>query len=249
VTVPPAPALDPAPSSRGAVAWRVARAVAEILVVQGTVCAAALLPITLAWHLLPWPVSPVARAVVVSAVLVPSYVAFALCLMGASALATAVCRLRTPADAEMRIDGLSAPLLRWVHYMVATHLVRMLAGPLFRGTPVWTGYLRLNGARFGRRVYINSLSLSDYNLLEFGDDVVIGGDVHLSGHTVEGGVVKTARVRLGHDVTIGLGSVIDIGVEIGAHTQIGALSLVPKHTRVPGNAVYVGIPIKPAIRH
>jgi hypothetical protein len=39
--------------------------------------------------------------------------------------------------------------------------------------------------------------VSDYNLLECGDDVVIGGGVHLSGHTVEAGIVKTARIRLG----------------------------------------------------
>ena len=58
--------------------------------------------------------------------------------------------------------------------------------------------------------------MSDYNLIECGDDVVIGGGVHLSGHTVEAGVVKTAPVRLGNKVTIGLGSVVEIGVEIGS---------------------------------
>ena len=70
------------------------------------------------------------------------------------------------------------------------------AGTLFRGTPLWTSHLRLSGARLGKRVYVNTLSISDYNSLECGDDVVIGGAVHQSGHTVEAGVVKTARVRL-----------------------------------------------------
>jgi hypothetical protein len=80
--------------------------------------------------------------------------------------------------------------------------------------------------------------------IEFGDDVVIGGEVHLSGHTVEGGLVKTAGVRLGHDVTVGLGSVIDIGVEVGPHGQIGAMSLVPKHTKLPAGSIYAGIPVR-----
>jgi acetyltransferase-like isoleucine patch superfamily enzyme len=122
--------------------------------------------------------------------------------------------------------------------------VRVLAGGLFRGSPIWTVYLRLNGAQIGRRVYVNSLFVSDHNLLEFGDDVVIGSEVHLSGHTVEAGIVKTAGVRLGRDITIGLGSVIDIGVTVGDGTQIGALSFVPKHTVLEPGAVYAGIPVR-----
>jgi acetyltransferase-like isoleucine patch superfamily enzyme len=128
--------------------------------------------------------------------------------------------------------------------MVAIRVVRVLAGPLFCGSPIWTAYLRLNGARIGRHVFVNTLFISDHNLLEFGDDVVIGGEVHLSGHTVERGVVKTARVRLGHDVTVGLGSIIDIGVDVGPHSQIGAMSFVPKHTKLPAGFLYAGVPVK-----
>jgi non-ribosomal peptide synthetase-like protein len=134
--------------------------------------------------------------------------------------------------------------MRWVRYMVAAHLVRVLAGSVFRGSPIWTAYLRLNGAKIGRRVHVNSLFVSDHNLLEFGDGVVIGSEVHLSGHTVEGGVVKTARVRLGHEVTIGLGTVIDIGVTIGDGCQVGSLSLVPKRTILEPGGTYAGIPVR-----
>jgi acetyltransferase-like isoleucine patch superfamily enzyme len=128
--------------------------------------------------------------------------------------------------------------------MAALHVVRVLAGSLFRGSPIWTAYLRWSGARIGRRVYLATVALSDYNLLEFGDDVVIGADVHLSGHTVEAGVVKTARVRLGRGVTVGIGSVIDIGVDVGDECQIGALSFVPKGATLQPGAVYVGRPVR-----
>jgi acetyltransferase-like isoleucine patch superfamily enzyme len=137
------------------------------------------------------------------------------------------------------------PLLRWARYMASIHLVRVAAGQLLRGTPVWTSYLRLCGARIGRRVYVNTLGLSDYNLLEFGDDVVIGSDVHIAGHTVEGGVVKTAVVRLGAGVTIGIGSIVEIGVSAGDRAQVGALSFVPKHTVLASETLYVGIPAHP----
>jgi acetyltransferase-like isoleucine patch superfamily enzyme len=101
----------------------------------------------------------------------------------------------------------------------------------------------------GRRVYVNTLAISDHNLLEFGDDVVVGADVHISGHTVEHGVVKTGPVRLGDNVTIGLSSVIDIDVTIGDGVQIGALSLVPKHTALEPGGVYAGIPVIPLRPH
>ncbi len=128
--------------------------------------------------------------------------------------------------------------------MVSTHVVRVLVGTFFRSSPLWTWYLTLNGAHIGRRVYINSLAISDHNLLEFGDDVVIGEGVHLSGHTVEGGIVKTGRVHLRRGVTVGLGSLVGIGVEAGERCQIGALSVVPKYTRLDAGAIYAGVPVR-----
>jgi serine acetyltransferase len=188
--------------------------------------------------------SSVIRAIAFSIVVVPSYVLFALLLMFVSAATVRSLQWETPANVEMRIADLDWPLLHWTRSMVATHVVRFFTGGLFRGSPIWTTYLRLAGARVGRGVYVNSLAVTDYNLLEFGDDVVIGDDVHLSGHTVEGGVVKTAPLRLGSNVTIGLGSVLEIGVDAGDGCQVGALSFVPKHTRLEAGTVYAGIPAR-----
>ena len=151
---------------------------------------------------------------------------------------------RTPPPGEWKLRDLEWPLLDWSRYMISTHVVRVFVGTFFRSSPIWTWYLRWNGAQIGRGVYINSLSISDHNMLEFGDGVVIGESVHLSGHTVEGGVVKTGRVRLGRFVTVGLGSMVGIGVEAGEKCQIGALSVVPKYSTLDGGAVYAGAPVK-----
>jgi acetyltransferase-like isoleucine patch superfamily enzyme len=226
--------------------WRIGWTVLSIVVVQALVCGVAVLPVVVGWMRLDaWlPARAAVRGAVFSLLLIPSYVVFALGLMVLSAVATRVTRVRTPANAEMRIAEMDWELMRWVHYMVAIRVVRVLAGPLFCGSPIWTSYLRLNGARIGRRVFVNTLFISDHNLLEFGDNVVIGGEAHLSGHTVEGGFVKTAGVRLGHDVTVGLGSIIDIGVDVGPRCQIGAMSFVPKHMKLPAGSVYAGAPVK-----
>ena len=233
-----------APRLLGGALWRIGWTVLTILLIQGLVCGAALFPVAIIW----WQIlavtesSSLARALAVSMLAVPSYVLFALLLMFVSASAVRALKWHTPENAQMRIADLEWPLLHWARSMVATHIVRVFAGTLFRGSPLWTVYLRLAGARLGRRVYVNSLAVTDYNLLEFGDDVVIGHDVHLSGHTVEDGVVKTAPVRLGSSVTMGLGSVIEIGVEVGDDCEIGALSFIPKRTRLERGAIYAGVP-------
>ena len=174
----------------------------------------------------------------------PLYGVFAITLLFVSAGAGKLLGWRAPENAEMRIADMSWALLGWVPYMVAIHVVRFFSGSLLKGSPVWTFYLRMAGARMGRRVYVNTLGLSDYNLLEFGDDVVIGSDAHMGGHTVERGVVKTARIRLGNRVTIGIGPLVDIGVEAGDRCPVAALSLVPKYAKLAEGAVYGGIPVR-----
>ncbi len=233
-------------TSRAVRAYRIGWTIATLVVVETVVCGLATAPAILFWRwLLTLPLNPTLRLAVICVAIAPTYVAFAVLLMVVSPIAVRLLRWQPLPDAHMRIADLEWPLLGWVRYGATIHLVRIVAGTLLRGTPLWTSHLRLAGARLGRRVYVNSLSVSDYNLIECGDDVVIGGAVHMSGHTVEDGVVKTARVRIGNNVTVGLGSVIEIGVEIGSDSQIGALSFVPKHSKLAGGHVYTGAPAVP----
>lgn len=225
---------------------RVVWTIVSALFVEMIVLALAVLPAAQFWLLFLEREYPrrLVTIVVLTMALVPSYLIFAFTLIVLSALSTRMTGWRTPRDVELRLADLDWPLLDWARYMVSVHVVRLLAGAVFRATPLWTFYLRLNGATLGRGVYINSLKLNDHNLLEFGDAVVIGDDVHLSGHTVERGVLCTAAVRLGRGVNIGLGSVVGIGVEAGPGCQIGALSLVPKFTKLEAGATYVGTPVR-----
>jgi acetyltransferase-like isoleucine patch superfamily enzyme len=237
---------SPTRPRRGGAGWRIAWAISTVVVVQMVVLGVALLPILAAWTvLISWTDGhPLLRAAVFSVAVAPSYALFAMLLMVASALSTRALGWKSPPDAEMPLAEVGWPLLGWVRYMIAIHVVRVFAGLLFKSSPVWTAYLRLAGARLGRRVYINSLAVSDYNLLDFGDGVVIGADVHIAGHTVERGVVKTAAVRLGRDVLVGIGSVVDIGIEAGDGCQIAALSFVPKYARLEAGATYAGLPVR-----
>jgi acetyltransferase-like isoleucine patch superfamily enzyme len=219
--------------------------------VESIVFGLAVLPAALFWQWhLTWPISSEwARITVLAMVFVPAYLLFAATLMLFSAAATGLLGWRTPADAEMRIRDLEWPLLDWVRYTALTHVSRVFAGTFFRATPLWTMYLRLNGARVGRGVYVNTLGVSDHNLLEFGSGTVIGSDVHIAGHTVERGFVKTRAVRVGRNVTIGVGSVVMMGAEIGDGCDVGALSFVPKGVHLDGGVSYAGIPVHPLVSY
>jgi acetyltransferase-like isoleucine patch superfamily enzyme len=231
---------------RPAVMGRIVWTLTSIFLVECAVFAASVLPASLFWEMVAEQRYPndIVRTAVLGMAILPTYVIFAFFLMVASAVSTRLTGWRTPPNAEMQIAALEWPLLDWARYMVSVHVVRLFGGAVFRATPLWTFYLRLNGARLGRGVYVNSLAVNDHNLLEFDDYVVIGDAVHLSGHTVERGVVRTAAVRLGRGATIGLGSVVGIGVEAGPGCQVGALSLVPKFMKLEAHTTYVGTPVR-----
>lgn len=225
---------------------RVAWALVSIFVVESVVFGLAVAPAVVFWHWhFSWQVGALwVRIVILAMAFVPAYLLFAAGLIVWSSWSMRLLGWRTPQRGTFRTDAFEWPLLDWMRYLVSTHVVRVFVGSLFRATPVWTWYLRMNGARLGRAVYVNSLAVSDHNQLEFGDGVVVGDGAHVSGHTIEGGLLKTAPVRLGNRVTVGLGSVVGIGVTAGDDAQIGALSLVPKFTTLDPRTVYAGIPVR-----
>ena len=231
------------PAQTGRVAWTVI----SIFIVESLVFGLSVLPAFYFWTwTLTWaiPDLPLLRPAIVATTLVPAYLFFAISLVALSALSTRICGWRTAPNGAWKLRDLEWPLLKWSRYMISTHVVRVLVGTFFRASPLWTWYLRWNGARIGRGVHINSLSISDHNMLEFGDGVVIGENVHLSGHTVEGGMVKTGPVRLARFVTVGLGSMVGINVEAGEKCQIGALSVVLKGSKLDGASIYAGVPAR-----
>lgn len=219
---------------------------ASVFVVESVVFGLAAFPAVFffRWHTT-WPIdSSTVRTVILVMALVPSYAIFAVLLMALSAGAMRVLGWRPVAPAEMVIAELGWPLCNWARYQISAHVVAFFAGGLLRATPIWSAYMRWNGARLGRRVWVNSLGVTDHCLLDFGDDVVIGSGVHLSGHTVERGVVRTALVRIGAGSTVGVNAHVEIGAEIGPRCQIGSLSMVPKFTILPGPGTYVGVPVR-----
>lgn len=229
-------------------AGRIAWATLTVAVVETVLLGIAVLPAVafVAWQGT-WPLPDWQRLALAALAFVPLYLLGAFLLMICTAGATRLLGWRTPSGLKEPVMEGSWAVLTWARYLMTIHVVRVFAGPAFRSTPAWSWYLRLNGARLGRGVWVNSLALMDHNLLEFGDGVVIGSDAHVSGHVVERGVLKTARVRLGAGVLVGTGSVVGIGVTAEPGAQVGALTVVPKFRTLAAGHCYMGAPARAAV--
>jgi non-ribosomal peptide synthetase-like protein len=143
-----------------------------------------------------------------------------------------------------RFRFLSFGAWRWASFNALTLVLRFSFVNWIRVTPLLPLYHRLMGARIGRRVQINTAVVADQNLLEIGDDTVIGGDVTLVCHSAERGYLITAPVRIGRDVTVGLMAVILPGCTIGDGAVIAAGAVLSKGARVGPGEIWAGVPAR-----
>jgi acetyltransferase-like isoleucine patch superfamily enzyme len=133
---------------------------------------------------------------------------------------------------------------QWASYNALILIVRFSFVNWIRATPFNVLLYRLMGMRVGGRTQINTAVVADCNLITVGEDTVIGGDVTLIAHSVEGPNLVTAPVRIGSRVTVGLMSVVMPGCEIGDDAVLAANAVLKKGTKVGAGEVWGGVPAK-----
>ena len=131
---------------------------------------------------------------------------------------------------------------QWASYNALTLAVRYSFINWVRVTPFIILFHRMMGMKIGARVQINTAVVSDQNLISIGDDTVVGGDVTLVAHAVEGPNIVTAPVKIGSNVTLGLMAVVMPGCEIGDHAMIAANAVLKKGTIVKPYEIWGGVP-------
>ncbi len=99
---------------------------------------------------------------------------------------------------------------------------------LFKGTPFKNAISRLLGVKLGSKVFDDGCFFIDKTMLEIGDFTNLNEACILSGHSLEEGVFKSDRIRIGAGCTIGLGAFVHYGVTTGDDVVIEPDSFLMK---------------------
>ncbi|MFC5952704.1 Pls/PosA family non-ribosomal peptide synthetase [Pseudonocardia lutea] len=113
-------------------------------------------------------------------------------------------------------------------------------------SPLTVLYLRALGARIGKGVTIYSRTLPVCtDLITLGAGTVVRKDAQLTGYRAQDGVIRTGPVRIGRDVVVGEGAVLDIRTAMGDGSQVGHASVLVVGQAVPAGESWHGVPAVP----
>lgn len=133
----------------------------------------------------------------------------------------------------------------WFLHNALFYLVRFTVLPFLTLTPFSPIFMKLMGMKLGKRVYLNTEFVSDPSLITLGDDVAIGGSVHLFAHYGGGGNLVIAPTIIERGATIGQKATVMGDVIVGAGALILPHSVLLPGARVGAGEVWGGVPAQP----
>jgi non-ribosomal peptide synthetase-like protein len=110
------------------------------------------------------------------------------------------------------------------------------------GTPYLPMLLRWFGARIGRRTWIGTTYLTEFDLVDVGDHATVGTEVSLQTHLFEDRVMKMSVVTVGAGATVGTRAIVLYDGIVGDDVSLGSLSLLMKGEHLESGTSWRGIP-------
>ena len=188
-----------------------------------------------------WSLDPFARSLPLGEVFL--FLATCLLFMGVSIFLYRVFLRFFPVPVGEIPDGSRQEFYYFVYLL---HWLVLFA-PLTRATFIPAPFSRLIMIALGARVGPGSYSsgvVMDSQFVTVGSNSLIGLDVAILPHALEGSRAAHYPIVIGSGVTIGARALIMAGVEIGDGAVVAMNSVVTKHTRIGPNEVWGGIPAR-----
>ncbi|KAK2606337.1 hypothetical protein QQS21_003268 [Conoideocrella luteorostrata] len=113
------------------------------------------------------------------------------------------------------------------------------------GTPILSLWLRCQGAKVGRGVWLDSHLLPEAELVELEDSVTINRGSVLQTHLFHDRLMRLDTVSLKRGATLGPRAVTLPGTIIGCGSTIGPTSLVMRGEQIPSGTRWIGNPVRP----
>jgi non-ribosomal peptide synthetase-like protein len=137
--------------------------------------------------------------------------------------------------------------LTYFRFWIVKRIIRTSPMLMFRGSPLYSLYLRALGAKIGPRVVVLSRFVPVCtDLITIGADTVICKDVYFLGYRAEAGWITTGAINLGRRVHIGEGSILDLDTALGDNAQLCHASSLRAGAAVPAGATFHGSPAIPS---
>jgi non-ribosomal peptide synthetase-like protein len=117
---------------------------------------------------------------------------------------------------------------------------------LFKGTPLKNLISRLLGVRLGKRVFDDGCRFHDKTLIEIGDYANLNEGCVFQCHSLEEGVFKCDRIKVGNGCSIGAAAFVHYGVTIGDDVVLSPDSFLMKGEILDAGSAWRGNPAKAA---
>jgi len=114
-----------------------------------------------------------------------------------------------------------------------------------KGTPWLPLLMRLMGVKTGKRVWMQTADITEFDMVSIGDDAALNLDSGPQTHLFEDRVMKIGPVKIGARTSIGAKSIVLYDSEIGDDVKLTALSLVMKGEQLQDGTSWEGSPVRP----
>jgi non-ribosomal peptide synthetase-like protein len=125
---------------------------------------------------------------------------------------------------------------------ISENLVYPFFESMFLGTPFASVYFRIMGCKIGKKVFMETTEITEFDLVTIGDESALNFGCTVQTHLFEDRVMKMSDIIIGNACTIGSLSVILYDTEMHDHSVLHGLSLIMKGETLPGNTHWQGSP-------
>ncbi|HHD64706.1 MAG TPA: peptide synthetase, partial [Desulfobulbaceae bacterium] len=175
-------------------------------------------------------------------------------LLALAAVVMGVCLTAVVAGLKWLLIGTYRPRIRpmWSAFVWRSELITALYENVvvtwllarLTGTPFMALVLRLFGVKIGSRCFLETTFMTEFDLVEIGDDCCIGLACSLQTHLFEDRVMKMSRLRIGDSCSIGPRAVILYDAILEQEVTLDALSLVMKGETLAAATCWHGSPAR-----